>query len=505
MKVVLAQLPFWPTYMPPLGLAYITAVLRRRGHEVSVQDLNLECWTRVKKNHANPWDGFLLDKASNLRYFKEHLMPIVQSDLTIYAKKIAFSDFDAVGFTVNELNVHSTRFAVQLIKKMNPDIKIFIGGPEVYSEQNKLLEDVYSGVVDAAVIGEGEEIVDELFDCWEKQTAIDHIVGLITNNKNTNYEKAKKRPPIDFSKLPLPDFSDFYLDKYMHKQIPIMMSRGCVAACTFCTEFVTWRSYRVRTAKNVFDEMVSIAKETGIKSFYFCDSLINGNHEMLSELVNLILDNKFYCEWVAFCRADDRLTKELLSRMKKAGCNELFFGFESGSNKILKLMNKNNSVETANRVITDTASAGIKVHGLFIIAFPGETKEDFYQTKKFIYDNRNDFFKVTIGGTLQLPPIAPMSQRPKAFDIKLNDDGSVYFDDNGKWYSKDGKFTPEVRAKRLKDMQDFLEAIKVNWDPVPFERTELSGLKKLTTKLQEKNQLRLFKKEEKVYSSNLSR
>ncbi len=505
MKVALAQMPFWPTYMPPLGLAYITAILRRRGHEVVVQDLNLECWTRVKKNHANPWDGFLLDNASNLKYFKEKLMPMVQSDLTIYAKKVAFGEFDAVGFTVNELNVHSTRFVVQLIKKMNPDIKIFIGGPEVYSEQNKLLEDIYSGTVEAAVIGEGEEIVDELFEAWETGSSIDQIIGLVTNNKNSNYEKAKKRAAIDFSKLPLPDFSDFYLDKYMHKQIPIMMSRGCVAACTFCTEFVTWRSYRVRTAKNVFDEMVSIKKSTGISSFYFCDSLINGNHQMLSDLVDLILNNNFQCDWVAFCRADERLTKELLTRMKNSGCKELFFGFESGSNKILKLMNKNNTVETANKVIKETASSGILVHGLFIIAFPGETSEDFYLTKKFIYENKEDFYKVTIGGTLQLPPIAPMSQRPKAFDIKLNADGSVFFDENGKWYSKDGKFSPKVRANRLEAMQNFLEAIDVNWDPIPFERTQLSGFKKLATKLKEKHQLLVFKKEDKNYSSNLSR
>ena len=75
MKVALVQVPFWPTYMPPLGLAYISAILKRRGHEVEASDLNMECWSRSKKEEGNPWDGFLLDRASNLKYFKDPVYP----------------------------------------------------------------------------------------------------------------------------------------------------------------------------------------------------------------------------------------------------------------------------------------------------------------------------------------------------------------------------------------------------------------------------------------------
>lgn len=493
MKVALVQLPFWPTYMPPLGLAYISAVLKRRGHEVTCTDLNMECWYLMKKEAGNPWDGFLVDRASNIKYFKEVLMPLVREPLSLYAKKVAMGGYDAIGLSINELNVHASRFVIQLIRTLNPEIKIFVGGPEVYREQNELLDDIYNGIIDVAVIGEGEEIVDDVFEAWENDGDIDQIIGVITSNKESNYEKAKKRPAIDFSKLPYPDFSDFKFDKYIHQQIPIMMSRGCVAACSFCTEFVTWRSYRIRTAEHVFEEMRKLKNDTGISSFYFCDSLINGNHEMLSTLVDLILDNNFECDWVAFCRADDRLTKELLDRMRKSGCEELFFGFETGSDKMLGLMNKNNTVATAYRTTKDAFDAGIKVHGLFIIAFPGETEEDFFLTQKFIYDNKDYLFKTTIGGTLQLPSMAPMAQRPQKYDIKLNDDGSVYFDEYGKWHGKNG-FGPEVREKRLKDMQDFLDSLGITWDPVPYERTRQSGLKNFIESFAIKKQYKLFQK-----------
>ncbi|MBT3586704.1 MAG: B12-binding domain-containing radical SAM protein [Halobacteriovoraceae bacterium] len=467
MKIALTHLPFWPVQIPPLGMAYISAVLKKSGHQVFLSDDNLDIWKNFQYTGDDFWDEGKIDQTRNFSFYKEKLLPLIKPFLLSFVKKILGKDIQAIGFSVNSLNLYSSLFVAGILKEADPALKVFFGGPEVF-HGNKLIEDkIASGIIDAALIGEAEESIIELVEAWENAESIDSIVGLVGPRDLVEKTKPLKRPSINFAELPLPDFSEYDLESYKTKKFPIMMSRGCVASCTFCTEFVIWKSYRIRTAESVFDEMRAHNERYGVTDFYFCDSLINGNHAMLEDLMALINSGGLQCQWVAFARADRRLTKTLLKEMKSAGCKELFFGFESGSNKILDLMNKKNTVEEGYRIIEDCFEVGIKVHGLFIIGFPGEEENDFYLTQKFIYDNRHFFGKISIGSTLQIAPLAPMSQRPGQFDVLLNPDGSAYFDEKGQWYSKDRSLNPIKRAKRLQNMASFLDSLIIDWDPLP--------------------------------------
>jgi hypothetical protein len=452
-------------------MAYINAVIKKRGHETQIFDVNLDAW--LTRKDLGLWDQNKLNESRNENRFNSEILPILAPQIKHLCKTLVLKNFDAVGFALNEINLLSSLYCIRFIKTINPDIKIFCGGPEVYFENKRLMSLVQKRIISAAIFGEAEETVDELLSCWEKNVAIDNILGLATPNTDFTLKRLQKRAAINFAHLPLPDFSDFKLTDYKHFELPIMMSRGCVATCTFCTEFVTWKSYKVRGAEDVFKEIVYQIAATKTTDFYFCDSLINGNHELLKQLVDLIIDNNLQIQWTAFARVDDQLSQEIFYKLKKSGCKELRFGLESGSNKILDLMNKNNNIETANKIIKFAFNAGVKVHGLFIVAFPGESRNDFFQTQKFIFKNRKYLMKASVGNTLTISEVAPMSKRPKVYGIKTTADGSIYYDENGEWFSVDGSLDPLERYHRLTRMHNFLDSIKLNWDPIPSSRLEI--------------------------------
>ena len=481
MKIALTMLPLWVPNTPPLGLASIAAVLRQNGHEVELRDLNHEIWSNFGANADEFWSDENLDLALDPIRFHERIFPSLKPKITEYAQHILKEGFDCLALSINEINLHSTRFLIHLIKGLNPNLPIIIGGPDVHEKNKLLLEDFEKGLINVGIIGEGEESVLDSLKIIQGLVPHDPSGLLTPANVKTKSFKVK-RGSIDFSKLPIPHFQDFDIPSYRLKVLPIMMSRGCVAACSYCTEFVTWRSYRIRDAQAVFEELKHHVEVYGIESFLFCDSLINGNPVMLESLVDLILEKELKIKWQAYARADKNLTRELLFKMAKAGCEHLNIGFESGSNKILKLMNKATTVEEGDRVAKDAYDAGIGLRGLFIIGFPGEEEQDFNQTLSFIYRNKKSFSKVFIGTGLQITPISPMGQRPKLFDVKLNPDGSIQRDKEGNWQSRDGSLTIRKRKERLKIAQNFLISLKYNWDPRPTTSLEdnfgdLVGLK----------------------------
>ena len=473
MKIALVSLPFWPTYSPPLGPAYISSVLQKLGHDVCIFDKNIELANKYLNSEINPWDDELINSNFNKTYFNEVTFPLLKSDLTSFVKTLLANDYDAIGFSVTELSYYVTQYLSMLLKKLAPDLLIFWGGPEVTAKKEAILLDVKSGTFDVGFEAEAEDTVVEFFEAYSLDKPIHNILGLICNHPENVKNLKKKRGPIDYKSLPFPDFSDYSLNLYKNNQLPIMMSRGCVATCSFCTEFLTWKSYRVRTAIDVVEEIKRNILTYGVKDFIFCDSLINGNHEQLHALCDGLKDVE--CTWTAFCRVDTKLTTELLFKMYKAGCRELLIGFESDSQKVLNLMNKGTKVEQNQRVLDDAFSAGIKVHGLFLIGFPGELDSDFQKTLRFIHLNRHKFYVISIGNSLTLPPQSVIGIIPKKFNILTDDKGFPLLDSNGEWTSSDNSITPLIRKKRMKKLRNYLESMNLKWGPKKYIERSLTG------------------------------
>ncbi|OUR92957.1 hypothetical protein A9Q84_20835 [Halobacteriovorax marinus] len=476
MKIALVYLPFWPTYSPPLGLAYISSVLQRQGHEVKIFDKNIEFSKNIKCENIDPWSDNVLNKNSQRSFFNETTQPLLKKEILSFIKELVSEGYDAVGFSVTELSYYTTQYMSSLIKKLFPSILIMWGGPHVTAKNDLILADSEAGIFDVAFEAEAEETIQEFFNALKENKPYYSILGLICNHPENKKFIKKKRPSINYKELPFPDFRDYPLNLYKVKQLPIMMSRGCVATCSFCTEFLTWKSYRIRTAQDVVEEIKNHIENYQIDNFIFCDSLINGNHEQLEKLADGL--ENVACTWTAFCRVDERLTKNLLRKMFKAGCTELLIGFESDSQKVLDLMNKGTKIAQNQRVLEDAASIGIKVHGLFLVGFPGEEDHDFNKTLKFIHKNKDKFYVISIGNSLTLPPQSVVGMLPKKFNILIGENGEALLDNEGEWTSVDGSITPLIRKQRLNKLRNYLNSMKLNW--VPQQYVERNSLQKLS-------------------------
>ena len=178
-----------------------------------------------------------------------------------------------IGFSLFGPNLFASEDAMRLIRKIRPDIKIFCGGPHATDSIVKSL--IAENLIDAAVIGEGEESVLELLSKWQLGQPIAEVSGIAINESGlTKY--GPTRLLMDINKLPKPNFSKFPMYRYERRStLPIYSSRGCVAKCSFCAETIFWKKFRAVKPENIVNMMEDSIKNYGINTFYFNDSRLS--------------------------------------------------------------------------------------------------------------------------------------------------------------------------------------------------------------------------------------
>ncbi len=463
MRIVLIILPCWSVNTPPLGISYIAAALRKAGYDVTVFDLNTRLWNEFKADEDDLWESRNHTKWEFHDDFIGYVLPHIKHRLDYHIKRIIDGDFDIVGFSVFITSLNTTKYFIEEIKKEKPETKIIFGGPgvDIYEIKNSLKK----GFVDAAIVGEGEEAIVGLLSRWKTGDDILGIPGIIAKSKTGRFVFSQGALIEILDNLPPPDFSDYRDLTYSDKRLPIMMSRGCIGSCSFCSEVKYWKKFRRRSAFHIYEEIETDVKKYGISKFIFADSLINGDHKILEELVDLILENGLEITWLGNARIDGRLTKNLLQKMAAAGCACLMYGLESGSPKILKLMKKGIRLEEARRVIRDTCNAGIEVQINMIVGFPGETEEDFCSSLDFLFKNQVFINVVNTGVPLGIGPNMELYEHPEKYGIMTNKYGKVFYDENDSWMTIDKKNTYPVRYKRLLRMREFLAYNHIDYNP----------------------------------------
>ena len=478
MKISLVILPSWTPDTCPLGISYIAAVLKKQRYDVKTYDYNVQLWNKCKSQTSEDlWSSGKYTKWCWEDEFYEETLPLLEPHLNECIDELVESEPDVVGFSTFDTSILCTRYVAQGIKKRNPEIKIVLGGPGAYL--TNISQDLEDGTVDYGVFGEGEVTMQNLMQYIDTGEGIPHdMTGLFIKGKDNKAVKNTPTPNMDISKLPMPDFSDFDLTQYGQMCLPLMMSRGCVAQCSFCGEVRFWYKFRMRPAEHIMKEFDNGFQKYGIAQFAVNDSLINGNMRILSELVDLLLirkkdfggpgfarRNKQEYHWGGYSRVDKRLTPEFLAKLKDAGCMHLSFGVESGSQRVLDLMQKNATVEEAYRTIRETGKAGINVILNIIIGYPNERLIDFAKTVKMVYDNRKYIAVVCTGETLGIHVDTPLYEHPEHFGIKADPRGGPLCDEHGNWVSIDGKSTARLRRRRMNLFRWFLNLADQRWSP----------------------------------------
>lgn len=340
----------------PLNLAYIASFAREEARGVDVDIIDAE--------------------GLELTYEK------------IYERVDAFSP-DIIGITCPTPVYYIVQQICSDLKRKDSDVKIVVGGPHVTALPKETLIETDCDVV---VIGEGELTFLELISHLKNGRDLGSIAGIAYKENGDIFINKRRALIEDLDMLPFPAKDLLPLDRYYlpptkriksERATNMITSRGCPFSCKFCMAKTIWTSRtRLRSVKNVIEEIELNVDIYGLTEFSFHDELFTFRRSRVIELCERILKEGLDITWVCQARAGS-VDLEMLRLMKKAGCGKIAFGFESGSDRMLKLMNKKETIQNAIESVRLCKRAGMAVEGAFILGYPGEDEESISQTINF--------------------------------------------------------------------------------------------------------------------------
>src|SRR3989344_9403381 len=333
---------------PPLGLAYIAAVLERADHSVKIIDCDVE------------------------ENYEEKILSLTQE----WQPQL-------VGFYAMTWSFKLAKNLADKIKAIDPKIITVLGGPNATSMPILSLK---LGNFDFAVISEGELTIIELTDKLEGKNNLDldQIQGLAFK-KDSEIIITPPRPLIEnLDSLPFPARHLLPMEKYFdvfsrEKHFAtIIATRGCPFNCVFCDRKNRMgRTWRMRSPENIEQEIKEVIDQYGIREFMFFDDNFIIDKEWAYEVCERL--KKLNIIWECRERVD-MVDEPILRAMKSAGCYRIRFGFESGDNRILNVLKKGITVEQSLKCAQICKNIGMEIYGYFMIGAPEETPQTIERT-----------------------------------------------------------------------------------------------------------------------------
>jgi len=411
---ILSSKPYPPS--PPLGLLSIAAYIENHGYNVNVIDNNAE------------------------KLDQEKLI-----------KKILKTDPKVVAFHTTNITYPEVRNCFEQIKKENKDIVKIVGGPLA-----SMYPEILAGNpnIDFVIRNEGELTLHEMLTKIEKNEKIKDIQGI-------SYKKGKKiihneqRPFIEnLDELPFPARHLVDMSKYPRRELffdaypvdAIGTSRGCPFNCQFCSSdrYMFYRTYRFRSAENVVDEIELLFEKYKTKGLYFREDLFTVNKKKLFETCDELKKRKIDAPWLCESRVDT-VSKEKLKKMKSAGCEAIWFGCESGSQKVLDSINKEITVTQIKNAFKWCKEIGILTGAAFVIGFPSDTVEDINKTRDLARKIRSNYSWARIYIGTPRSPIYEEIIKKKYYRKECNWEGIVAVE------------TPHLSLEKKAELHDQME------------------------------------------------
>jgi radical SAM superfamily enzyme YgiQ (UPF0313 family) len=415
MKVLLITCPSYGVLHPPLSLAYLTAALRSRSHDVIPLDLSIQLFNELPKEERESYWGLNSSDLWADRGFIEKI--ISKEKIASWTEAILQEEPNFVGFSIYSTNLLTSLILAEKIKERDDRVKIIFGGPFMRRDNGVANSTISHAFVDAVVIGEGEVTLQELINSYEKKGAIEYCQGTMIRLDGRIVDCGIREPVSNLDSLPFPDFSDFEFNIYREKLIPLLSSRGCPYNCAFCNEKSFWHKYRWRSADNIIEEIRRLILKYNIDTFRFNDLLINGNLRILERFCDRIIQQKIKIKWGGYITIR-KMDRELVTKLEMSGCYLIFVGIESGSQDILNRFKKGVEIGVGEELLQLLSEAGIATHTGWIVGFPNESFCDFKQTIDFIKRNKRYITRVAHANLLTIPHGSPMSENPNIFGIK---------------------------------------------------------------------------------------
>lgn len=285
---------------------------------------------------------------------------------------------DVIGIGCVSRILPSLLLLIKELKKEYPEKTIILGGPGPTTIAEEILK-ISSGV-DIIVKGEGEETIVELMDCLEKNKDLKNVRGIGYRDGN----KIRTNPPRprieNLDEIPFPARDKLDIKKY--DWFGIITSRGCPYKCTFCHIPLIWNGGAIlRSVDNVIEEIKLIYEKYDHKKICIQDDTFPVNKKRVLEFCDKLKREKIDVRWLCSGRID-LMDDQIMKKMSESGCDTVFYGVESGSDKILRKVKKGFSAKQAEDVLKKSKKYFRNVNTSFIWGFPFETMEDFKKTIK---------------------------------------------------------------------------------------------------------------------------
>lgn len=328
---------------PPLGLAYMGAVLGRSHPEVRVQ---------------------IVDAVAD------------RLDVETVVRRVAAEAPLLVGITVMAATCATALDIAHCLKATPNAPQITLGGPHATFTAHDLLA---HPEIDFVVRGEGEETLAELVAHLQtERSAPQHIAGLAFRSNGRITQTPERSLTADLDTLPFPARHLLNMDSYRRadgKRIATLISsRGCPYRCAYCCESRFWRGqWRARSPENVVDELEQVLRVYSPDVVLFLDDAFTIDTERAQQVCELILSRDMQIKWGCQSRVD-RVQVDLLRKMRQAGCTTIGFGIESGSQAILEGVGRRTTLEQTRASVVLAREAGLRVLGYFMLGLPQETE-----------------------------------------------------------------------------------------------------------------------------------
>ena len=342
--------------MPPLGVAYIAAMLEKHGYAPAILDANAL-----------------------------QLEPTEAAEAALRLKP------DLIGVTCTTASYYAGREFARKLKELAPDLPICIGGPHVLGSEKIVLDDDLCW--DYVISGEGEYSTLDLIQTLENGGDLSQVKGLSYRDNGQPRVNPEREMAQNLDELPfparhlLPPIDTYRLKAIDYRRLPstqMLTSRGCPYRCIFCrTSF--GKTTRFHSPEYVVAEIEHLMREYGVREVKINDDTFIVSRDRVMKICQLIIDKKLDILWSCNVRSN-LVDRELLLAMKKAGCWGVAVGLESASDEILKALKKGATVAQGIKACKLAYELGFSVRPSFIIGSPLETEETIEATIRLARD-----------------------------------------------------------------------------------------------------------------------
>lgn len=340
---------------PSLGILMLAAVARQKGFNCTVID------------------------ASALNLSEQELL-----------HRITTFTPDIIGISSTTLAIGNANALATAVKRQFPSIITVVGGPHATALPVETLERFSS--LDIAVVGEGEDTIAELLAAFQNGTPLASVSGIVYRDGDKIHTTGRRPLISNLDLLPSPawDLLEGFPQKYLPapfkvRTLPaatLVTSRGCPNNCIFCDRSVFGTSCHAFSAENIVKQMADLHQRYGIREFSFEDDTFITFKNRLTSICERLISLKLDVTWTCLGRTN-HITTEHLALMRRAGCWQISFGIESGSQEILDIVNKGITLDQVRHAVRLCRAAGIKTKGFFIMGHPGETAETLRKSRDF--------------------------------------------------------------------------------------------------------------------------